>query len=155
MTTDQEEERNHVHAMTTLPCGCKVWKPTGLPADNCPDHLPSPQVFIEPHNVPGALRLAEYGKAFAIRFKKRKPKAGEPEMRDMLARREKPKEGGKAAYDFSAKGLIAVWDLEKWGYRSIPMDSVTRFYINRTTYVVRSPMKDQNEDYGPELGGDL
>lgn len=63
------------------------------------------------------------GKIFSVRFIKR----SNGEKRQMLCRIGVRKflKGGEAAYDFAEKLLLPVYDMEKQGYRVIPMDSLT------------------------------
>lgn len=66
---------------------------------------------------------AEKGRIFNVRFLKRTT----GEVREMLCRAgvKKHLKGGDAAYNFSDKGLMPVYDLLNEGYRSIPLDSLT------------------------------
>ncbi|CAB4149095.1 hypothetical protein UFOVP529_48 [uncultured Caudovirales phage] len=62
------------------------------------------------------------GKIFSVKFVKRTT----GEVREMVARTgvKAHLKGGDAAYSFSAKSLLSVYDLQAKGYRSIPLDAI-------------------------------
>lgn len=44
--------------------------------------------------------------------------------------------GGSAAYDFESKGLVSVYDVEKEGYRAIPIENVLEIRASGAVYEV-------------------
>ena len=79
------------------------------------------------------LRALAGATIFSVVFTKRTT----GEVRKMRCRfRVAPKKkGGKGpAYDPTEKGLIVVFDVEKEGFRSIPLDAVTKFTIRGRVY---------------------
>ena len=68
-------------------------------------------------------KLKRSKKLFRVDFLKRTT----GEMRTMVCRFGVTKhlKGGKRAYDFGDKGLLSVYDINKQGYRSIPIDNIT------------------------------
>ncbi len=47
--------------------------------------------------------------------------------------------GGPAAYNFSDKGLVSVWDLKNEGYRTINIEGIQRVKMNGEWFVVIHP----------------
>ncbi len=68
------------------------------------------------------------GKFFAVRFTKRTT----GETREMSCRQgvKSHLAGGEPAYDFGAKGLIPVYDMQAAGYRSIPTEGITALKLD-------------------------
>ena len=62
------------------------------------------------------------GKFFTVEFIKRS--TGELRVMNCTTNYQSKLAGGEAAYDFNAKQLIPVFDLQKKGFRSIPLDAV-------------------------------
>jgi len=60
------------------------------------------------------------------------------ELRSMNCRQGVTKHlaGGDAAYNFHEKRLVSVYDLEKEGYRSIPLENVLQVTADGVTYDV-------------------
>lgn len=75
------------------------------------------------------------GKIFSVDFIKRS--TGEKRTMRATTNYRKHLAGGEAAYDFSAKSLIPVWDLDKKAFRSIPTDSVMVIRALGATITVR------------------
>jgi hypothetical protein len=71
-----------------------------------------------------------HGKFFSVIFKKRTT----GEIRNMLARTgvKSKLKGGEAAYNFTEKSLIAVFDVQKGDYRSIPIEGIQKIKIDGT-----------------------
>ena len=69
------------------------------------------------------------GKFFSVQFKKRTPPH---EERNMLARTgvKSKLKGGPAAYNFSAKSLLPVFDVQAADYRSIPIEGIQKIKID-------------------------
>lgn len=42
--------------------------------------------------------------------------------------------GGSAAYDFSSKGLVSVYDTQAKGYRAIPVESILEIRARKQIY---------------------
>jgi hypothetical protein len=80
------------------------------------------------------LLTATEGRIFSVRFTKRTT----GEERTMTARTgvKKHLRGGDAAYSFSAKSLLSVYDLNAKGYRSIPLDGIISLREGGEEYVV-------------------
>lgn len=76
------------------------------------------------------------GKFFRVVFIKRTT----GEVRTMIARMgvRKHLKGGSPAYDFKEKGLIPVYDVQKRGYRSIPIEGIKSLRVNGVDYTVTS-----------------
>ena len=74
------------------------------------------------------------GKFFAVRFTKRTT----GETREMSCRQgvKSHLSGGEPAYDFRAKGLIPVYDMQAAGYRSIPTEGITAVKIDGEWVIV-------------------
>ena len=81
-----------------------------------------------------ALILATNGKMFSVEFVKRTT----GEHRKMVARLgvKKHLAGGDAAYNFIEKGLVSVFDVQKGGYRAIPLDAISTLVVGGTTYTI-------------------
>lgn len=71
---------------------------------------------------------------FSVRFRKRTT----GEMRDMLCRLKVTKDlsGEGRKYDALAKSLLVVYDVQKKGYRSIPLDSIQIIKVRGETYTI-------------------
>jgi hypothetical protein len=69
-----------------------------------------------------------HGKVFSVVFVKRTT----GEEREMVCRQGVTKHlaGGEAAYNFSEKKLIPVYDMRVEGYRSIPVEGIIRIKID-------------------------
>jgi hypothetical protein len=74
------------------------------------------------------------GKFFTIEFIKRSN--GELRVMNCTSNYQSKLAGGDAAYNFGEKQLVPVWDLQKKGFRSIPLDSVLRIRFAQETYEV-------------------
>lgn len=74
------------------------------------------------------------GKFFTVEFVKRTT----GEVRKMTATTNYATKlaGGDAAYDFTEKKLIPVWDIAKQAFRSIPLDAVLTINAKGNTYKV-------------------
>ena len=74
------------------------------------------------------------GKMFSVEFVKRTT----GEHRKMVARLgvKKHLAGGDAAYNFAARGLVSVYDVQKKGYRTIPTESISTLTIGGSTYTI-------------------
>ena len=74
------------------------------------------------------------GRIFSVRFTKRTT----GEVRDMVCRTgvKAHLKGGEAAYSFSEKMLLSVFDMEKGGYRAIPLDAIISLKEGGKEYVV-------------------
>lgn len=71
------------------------------------------------------IRAAVGGKFFHVKFIKRT----NGELRAMRCRIDVSKyvSGVGAKYNFSSKGLLSVYDMDKRGYRAVPLDAITEF----------------------------
>ena len=74
------------------------------------------------------------GKIFSVVFNKRSD--GTERKMNCRMNVRKHLRGGKAAYDFQEKMLIPVYDLKAEGYRSIPVEGITKLKINSKEYKV-------------------
>lgn len=74
------------------------------------------------------------GKFFTVEFIKRS--TGEVRVMNATTNYESKLAGGDAAYNFSEKQLIPVWDLQKQAFRSIPTDAVQVIRVAGITYKV-------------------
>mgnify|MGYP000228680358 CR=1 FL=1 len=74
------------------------------------------------------------GKFFTVVFTKRS--TGEVRTMRATTNYQSKLAGGEAAYNFTEKKLIPVWDLEKQGFRSIPTDAVLTIKAKGNTYKV-------------------
>jgi hypothetical protein len=74
------------------------------------------------------------GKIFSVKFIKRST----GELREMVARTgvKAHLKGGDAAYKFSDKALISVYDLQKAAYRAIPLDGIVSLKSGGEVYEV-------------------
>lgn len=74
------------------------------------------------------------GKIFSVKFIKRST----GELREMVARTgvKAHLKGGDAAYKFSEKSLLPVYDLQAKGYRSIPLDAIVSLKAGGEEYEV-------------------
>ena len=63
-------------------------------------------------------------KFFTVEFVKRT--TGEVRVMNGRLRVQKHLKGGDKAYNFSEKNLVSVYDVQKRGYRAVPMESVIR-----------------------------
>lgn len=63
-----------------------------------------------------------HGRIFSVTFTKRTT----GEVREMVCRTGVTAhlKGGEAAYSFSEKMLLSVYDLQKAGYRAVPLDAI-------------------------------
>jgi hypothetical protein len=78
------------------------------------------------------------GKIMNVLFIKRT----DGQLREMVCRTgvKKHLKGGKAAYNFSDKNLVSVYDMQAEvgkGYRSIPLENIRSITINGTHFRVR------------------
>ena len=78
------------------------------------------------------------GKIMNVLFKKRT----DGQLREMVCRTgvKKHLKGGEAAYSFSEKNLVSVYDMQAEvgkGYRSIPLENIRSITINGTHFKVR------------------
>jgi len=74
------------------------------------------------------------GRIFSVKFTKRT----DGSVREMVARTgvKKHLKGGDAAYSFSEKSLLAVYDLGKKAYRSIPLDAIISLREGGEEYLI-------------------
>lgn len=74
------------------------------------------------------------GKIFSVVFVKRTT----GELRTMVARTgvKAHLKGGDAAYKFSAKSLLSVYDLQAKGYRAIPLEAIVSLKTGGEEYTV-------------------
>lgn len=128
MTTETQEQ----HTKAELPCGCAIWRPLAIPARICKQHPSTATARISRGEVWATLEGIELQDPFAIRFRKRKGNA----IREMLARREPPKEDAKPSYNAKSHGLMTVWDMEAGGYRSVSVETVEWFYVHKMEFTV-------------------
>ena len=72
------------------------------------------------------------GEFFRVSFIKRTT----GELREMTCRKgvKKHLQGGEAAYSFSEKGLISVYDVQSEGYRCIPIENVLEIEFGGVKY---------------------
>lgn len=82
---------------------------------------------IKVAEVPKLVKALQ-GRIFGAEFIKRTT----GEVRHIVCRQGVVKylRGGKAAYNFAEKGLLSVYDLQKNGYRSIPIDGILELSID-------------------------
>jgi hypothetical protein len=87
---------------------------------------------------PDELNLND-GRIFGVHFVKRTT----GEVRHMVCRTGVTKhlKGGDKSYDAAAKKLLTVYDVQKEGYRSIPLDAVIKIEHHGT--VTPGPLFDQ------------
>jgi hypothetical protein len=74
------------------------------------------------------------GSFFTIEFIKRS--TGENRVMTATTNYQTKLAGGEAAYDFTEKKLLPVWDLTNKGFRSIPTDAVLTIKAKGNTYTV-------------------
>lgn len=74
------------------------------------------------------------GRIFTVTFQKRT--TGEMRVMNCRTGVKKHLAGGEPAYDFAAKGLLPVYDLQNGGYRCLPFDGVKSVRLDGTTYTV-------------------
>ena len=84
---------------------------------------------LNPRNL---RNMVSDGAIFSIEFIKR----GIGTLRRMKYRTgvKKHRRGGKAAYNAWEKGLLTVFDMEKRGYRSIPMESIQKINVGGQSF---------------------
>jgi hypothetical protein len=80
------------------------------------------------------LLTATEGRIFSVRFIKRT--TGEERVMTARTGVKKHLRGGDAAYSFSEKSLLSVWDLNKKAYRAIPLDGIISLREGGEEYVV-------------------
>ena len=70
-------------------------------------------------------------------------------MRTMLCRfRVKSQlKGGKPAYNFGEKGLLSVYDMNKQGYRSVPIDNIERIKHGGILYLLNTNLEARDYPY--------
>lgn len=76
--------------------------------------------------------LVQDGQIFSVDFIKRT----DGSLRRMVCRLgvKKHLKGGDASYNAKAHNLLTVFDMEKGGYRSIPVDAVQRLTVHGQTF---------------------
>jgi hypothetical protein len=74
---------------------------------------------------------------FGVTFIKRT--TGETRVMNCRTGVKKHLKGGVAPYSFKGKGLLPVYDLQKQGYRSIPIDGIRELRINGQVIRFDSP----------------
>ena len=74
------------------------------------------------------------GKFFTVEFIKRS--TNELRVMNCTTNYTSKLAGGEAAYDFNAKQLLPVYDLQKKGFRSIPLDAVLVIRVKGETFEV-------------------
>lgn len=79
-------------------------------------------------NLTNLQNLVSDGSIFSVEFIKRT----DGSHRKMACRLgvKKHLKGGQKAYNATDKGLLTVFDMEKKGYRSIPVDAIQRLSVN-------------------------
>jgi hypothetical protein len=82
-----------------------------------------------------AIRSVVGNTIFSVRFRKRTT----GEMRTMVCRVNcyKNVKGTGPAYDFESKNLMPVFDLQKDGWRSIPLENIEQLKIRGATFQCR------------------
>ncbi|MDR2187095.1 MAG: SH3 beta-barrel fold-containing protein [Azonexus sp.] len=83
-------------------------------------------------NLTNLRAIVQDGQIFSVEFIKRT----DGTLRRMVCRLgvKKHLTGGGAAYDSKAHNLLTVFDMEKGGYRSIPVESVQRLTVHGQTF---------------------
>lgn len=74
------------------------------------------------------------GRIFTVTFTKRT--TGEVRVMNARTGVTKHLKGGEAAYSFSAKMLLSVYDMQSAGYRCIPLDAIISVALNGVTFTV-------------------
>lgn len=79
-----------------------------------------------------AIKKAAGGTIFSVQFIKRTT----GEVRDMVCRLGVAKDltGEGLKFDPVAKKLLTVWDVQKKGYRSIPLDAIQKIVVRGETF---------------------
>ena len=80
------------------------------------------------------IRKLEDGRFFTVVFVKRS--TGDQRTMNCRQRVKKHLKGGDAAYSFTDKGLVSVYDVQAEGYRSFPLDGLTELHASGVTYKV-------------------
>ena len=77
--------------------------------------------------------LVSDGKVFSVEFVRR----SDGKRRTMQARLgvERALKGGKRAYDEAEHGLLTVFDMERKGYRSVPVEGIRALAVRGVRYV--------------------
>ena len=90
------------------------------------------EVTLPQFNLSNLQNLVSNGAIFSVEFIKR----SNGELRKMVCRLgvKKHLKGGTKAYDAKEHNLLTVFDMEKEGYRSIPVDSIQRLTVNGQTF---------------------
>lgn len=83
-------------------------------------------------NLSNLSNLVSDGTIFLVEFIKR----SNGELRKMVCRLgvKKHLRGGSKAYDSKQHNLLTVFDMEKEGYRSIPVDAIQWLSVNGQTF---------------------
>jgi len=83
-------------------------------------------------NLANLHNLVADGAIFSVEFIKRT----DGSLRKMVCRLgvKKHLKGGSKAYDAKAKNLLSVFDMEKEGYRSIPVEAIQRISVHGQTF---------------------
>lgn len=89
---------------------------------------------IARQDVPTLLRLQEPGAFYTVVFTKRT--TGETRVMNCRQGVKKHLKGGEAAYNFSVKGLVPVFDVQKGAYRCFPLAGVIEIRTGGKTYKV-------------------
>ncbi len=81
---------------------------------------------------PNLQRLVSDGKVFSVQFIKRST----GELRKMRCRTgvKKHLKGGTKAYSTKVHDLLTVFDMDKKGYRSIPVDAIQRLCVGGQSF---------------------
>ncbi len=89
-------------------------------------------IVIQGFNLGNLSKLVDDGKLFSIEFIRRT----DGKLRKMTCRLgvTKALKGGKQAYDPAKHNLLNVYDIEKSGYRSIPVENVQRLSVHGQTF---------------------
>jgi len=106
--------------------------------DQCLEVLRSKEMDLELNGVTAeisqAIRELAGGTIFSLKFIKR----SNGELREMVCRLGVKKHlatnGRERAYDPAEKGLLCVYDLQKKGYRSIPLENILEIRIKGKVY---------------------
>jgi hypothetical protein len=89
-------------------------------------------ISVPAFNLSNLSALVSDGQIFAVEFIKR----ADGKLRRMVCRLgvKKHLKGGDSAYDAKSHNLLTVFDMEKGGYRSIPVDAVQSLTVHGQTF---------------------
>ena len=80
------------------------------------------------------IEMVDKGRIFSVCFIKRT----DGSRREMLCRYgvQSARTGGDRAYEFEERGLLPVFDMQKQGYRCIPVENIISIKIDGETYEI-------------------